>query len=47
MFHLHIQGTGFENYWDLPKARRKEKELMGIWYGQLIKKLRLTLLFKG
>jgi len=45
MFHLHIAGIEAGRYWEFPNHRKKEKELMGIWFNQLKLDIRLALVF--
>ncbi len=42
MFHLHIKGSGCDDYWNHPG---KEAQLMGDWFLQLKFYIKLTLLF--
>jgi hypothetical protein len=45
MFHMHLQGTGGERYWDLPEDRKEQIELMGYWFLQLKGFVQLAIIF--
>ncbi len=42
MFHIHIAGSGCDDYWN---SKTGTNRLMGKWFEQLSSKVRLALVF--